>query len=298
MNRLLTSACLFLGAVGASKGEVYPATNNGSPGVPLPRLNELKSGNGLLDTTLQVVVSRLNGPVAWNRRSYNGKPLGPTLRVKPGDKLRILIDNQLGKEDVNWVGKFFKSIQQTPTNGFWWHDMDAYKDPNVTNLHLHGMHVDPKGLGDNTTRTANPGEQVQYEYDIPVDHPRGLFWYHPHVHGSSTSQLAQGMMGALVVEDDTLPPEIAAMEEVVMVVHEVSHSNFKHLSTGKQELQRKNPVCYFCVDEMMFFAGDALSLNKTVTQPWWNQCGGKWLETGLYNPFDCAYLLINGEFQP
>jgi hypothetical protein len=31
-----------------------------------------------------------------SRRSYNGLPVGPTLRVKPGDTLRITVNNQLG----------------------------------------------------------------------------------------------------------------------------------------------------------------------------------------------------------
>jgi hypothetical protein len=56
--------------------------------------DELISENGLLDVTLTVdLVTSLNG--ARIAPGYNGKPVGPTLRVKPGDTLRVTLVNNL-----------------------------------------------------------------------------------------------------------------------------------------------------------------------------------------------------------
>ena len=45
-----------------------------------------------------------------------------------------------------------------------------------------------------------PGASKTYVYDVPKDHARGTFWYHPHARGSSGLQAAM-MHGALVVEE-------------------------------------------------------------------------------------------------
>ncbi|HEV7802868.1 MAG TPA: hypothetical protein VGP15_17460, partial [Burkholderiales bacterium] len=35
--------------------------------------------------------------------------------------------------------------------------------------------------------------QLRYRYPLPRDHPTGLFWLHPHRHGSSQTQVGGGM---------------------------------------------------------------------------------------------------------
>jgi FtsP/CotA-like multicopper oxidase with cupredoxin domain len=45
-----------------------------------------------------------------------------------------------------------------------------------------------------------PGGSHSYRYEIPADHPPGMFWYHPHHHGEVAEQVAAGMAGAIVVE--------------------------------------------------------------------------------------------------
>lgn len=266
----------------------------------LPQPPVIPSANGTLETTLVVKVSRLGGPISFNRRSYNGMPVGPTLRVKRGDTIKLTLDNQLGTEPVSEVGKFYSSKMKPigQRNGNWFHDWDVYAYPNVTNLHLHGLHVDP--AEDNVTRRCEPQEQIQYEYHIPADHPTGLFWYHPHLDGSSALQLASGMMGALIIDDDeeAMPAEIKAMKEVVMVIHEVAHSAYhKHNSDSK------NILCYFCIDNFAWPSGDRLPYNKVYT-PEFQKCSAKfpngtWMDLmQKMQPFDCEYLLINGEYQP
>jgi hypothetical protein len=61
---------------------------------PGPQPPELVSENGLLEVTLTVdFVTSLNG--ARVAPGYNGLPFGPTLRVKPGDTLRVTLVNNL-----------------------------------------------------------------------------------------------------------------------------------------------------------------------------------------------------------
>src|SRR5690242_7536388 len=65
--------------------------------------DEVSSRNGLLDTSLHVVPFYYEGPVSYMTRSYNGAIPGPTIRVKPGDTLRIKLINHLEANlDGNW----------------------------------------------------------------------------------------------------------------------------------------------------------------------------------------------------
>ncbi|MFK5634501.1 MULTISPECIES: multicopper oxidase family protein [unclassified Ornithinimicrobium] len=104
---------------------------------------------------------------------YNGGVPGPTLRVRPGDTLRVELVNQLD---------------------------------HVTNLHVHGLHVSPEGTGDDVFLAVEPGQSHQYEYRLPDDHEPGVYWYHPHHHGTVADQLFAGLYGAIIVEEDDPPP--------------------------------------------------------------------------------------------
>ena len=53
---------------------------------------------------------------------------------------------------------------------------------NVTNLHVHGIHVSPIAPSDDVLLKVHPGEDYQYRYELPGDLSPGLYWYHPHGH--------------------------------------------------------------------------------------------------------------------
>ncbi len=112
---------------------------------------------------------------------FNGSSPGPSLRVRPGDELRVRLTNRLGQP---------------------------------TNLHTHGLHVSPRGNSDNPFLSIAPGETFDYRFRIPDDHPPGTFWYHPHRHGSVADQLFGGLAGALIVDGG---PELAETERVLVV---------------------------------------------------------------------------------
>jgi len=114
-----------------------------------------------------------------------GDFVAPTIRVAPGQQLRIDIANRLEPctekqraEDV------------------------CYND---TNIHTHGLWVSPSGASDNVLISIPPGGEHQYIYDVPADHPAGTYWYHPHRHGDGFVQVGSGMAGALIVTGNRLP---------------------------------------------------------------------------------------------
>eukprot|EP01084_Bolivina_argentea_P060874 111206_1 len=164
------------------------------------------------------------------------KYFGPTIYAKPGQLMNITLVNLL-----RGVGRYDKIMGISA---------QLYKDPDVVNLHTHGLHVSP-GV-DNIRLTTSPlcpewlvaannytarllyhydcvfdesfgfDETIanysniqNYPYQIPDEHYPGTHWYHAHVHGSTTFQVQQGLIGALIIEDnDAYKPD---MEETILV---------------------------------------------------------------------------------
>ena len=177
------------------------------------------SQDGLLDTTLTASVMSL--PLAGQTATvsvYEGSFPGPTLRVRPGDTLRVNLVNSLDAlpsglpqnspficSPVTGPGQMPNSAEHTMTCD--------------TNLHVHGLHVSPEGNSDNIFLTVKAGESFQYEYQIPENHPAGLYWYHPHRHGAVTNQVFGGMAGPIIIEGDIdALPGIAGVPERLLVL--------------------------------------------------------------------------------
>ena len=141
----------------------------------------------------------------YKLRAYNGQTPGPTLRVKQGETLKVNVKNVMGPNAPEEV---------CPANH------NGYHGSNITNFHTHGLHVSPNVsasgadsdniflqlLPDGQTyagcNTTNLRETVNnFEFDIRSDHPPGTFWYHAHKHGSTARQVANGLLGPLIVEE-------------------------------------------------------------------------------------------------
>src|SRR5205814_271084 len=130
---------------------------------PLAEPEVRRSVGGELNTTLRVRYARKD--VRGYRlymRTYEETIPGPTLRVRPGDVLRIRLINDLPP-----------NRDEMPLNTNRPHHF------NTTNLHFHGSHVSPGGISDNIFRRWEPGESHEIEIAIPDDHTRGTYWYHP-----------------------------------------------------------------------------------------------------------------------
>ncbi|WP_028605147.1 multicopper oxidase family protein [Ottowia thiooxydans] len=173
---------------------------------PLLEPEVRRSVNGVLNTTLRVAYAyRYIGGVKLYVRSYEGVSPGPTLRMKPGETLRIKLINDL-----------------PPNRDPMPADISRPHQFNNTNFHFHGSHVSPSGIADNVMRTMAPGNSYNVEIKVPEDHTKGTYWYHPHHHGSADVQMSSGMVGAIVVEGDFANvPEIAEAQERLLVLTQV-----------------------------------------------------------------------------
>ena len=148
--------------------------------------------------------------------------VGPTIRVTPGDTVRMTLRNTLPSTGACPPGT-------------------GHGGPgcsNSTNLHSHGLWVSPTGNSDNVLLDLPPGSTFQYEYNIPADHPAGTFWYHPHRHGAVALQVGSGMAGALIVQGDRKPGDdpdqpgdidvlTAGMPEKLLVFSQIPYGCFK-----------------------------------------------------------------------
>jgi FtsP/CotA-like multicopper oxidase with cupredoxin domain len=75
------------------------------------------------------------------------------------------------------------------------------------NLHVHGVHVSPKGNADNVLLHIPAGMSNTYTYTIPRNMPHGAYWYHSHLHGLTAAQTYAGLAGLLAIgrTDGNLP---------------------------------------------------------------------------------------------
>src|SRR5207244_4183067 len=95
------------------------------------------------DTQLTATASTLqyNGQTV-NVYVWEGLYPGPTLKVKPSDRLRILVNNQLPPTPSPAAVEIAMPPRESnkfPSTG---HHRDAtVSQPNVTNIHTHGLHV-------------------------------------------------------------------------------------------------------------------------------------------------------------
>ena len=127
---------------------------------------------------------------------------GPTITMAPGNK---------------YVLRFRNTLPFQPAS----EEHNVYKDPNVTNLHTHGLHISGETPGDDVTRVFEGGTYGDYVYDIKPDHMGGTFWYHAHHHGSTYLQVSSGAFGLILIEDkpaDGIPANVSNMEEKQLVV--------------------------------------------------------------------------------
>ncbi|WP_427136228.1 multicopper oxidase family protein [Pseudarthrobacter sp. S9] len=195
MQPLSRRSALILGGAGAV------ATVTGAAGLLWGQGSGFQSADGQdlsepqalhsADGRLQVKLSAALGQVRIAGRdatalSYNGSLPGPTLFLQPGDRVNVTLENGLA-------------------------------DP--TNLHVHGLHVSPQGNSDNALVSVAPGTSFDYEYRLPADHPPGVYWYHPHRHGSVADQIFGGLYGAIIIQD---PQPVPVSRERVLVISDIS----------------------------------------------------------------------------
>ena len=116
-----------------------------------------RSANGELRTSLRVAYAYKDmGGYRLSLRTYEGNLPGPTLRLRPGDVLRIRLTNDLPPNP-----------DPVPL------DMALPHHFNTTNFHSHGLHVSPGGISDNIFRSMEPGRGLRHRDRHPGRSPAG-----------------------------------------------------------------------------------------------------------------------------
>jgi FtsP/CotA-like multicopper oxidase with cupredoxin domain len=171
-------------------------------------------------------------------RTFNGTIPGPTMTVVPGQQFTVTFNNILPPDPVVPIPATAmvypaSSMQEMETGDLTkpsgvavqTSSIDPMNNPhlfNTTNLHVHGLQVvphlfDPVGTSDPAALMVaiHPGSTYQYTFQMPADHPTGLYWYHPHHHGSTDTEVGGGMAGLILVKGaiDRVP-EIAAARDI------------------------------------------------------------------------------------
>ncbi|MGP6156680.1 MAG: multicopper oxidase family protein [Vulcanimicrobiaceae bacterium] len=177
---------------GSSTGGT-PATAPAAAGLPpaLPTLPEVDSVNGVAELTLQAKFDANDRPAFF----YQGEEVAPTIRVNPGDTIKLHFQNLLPQ---------FCAVGVTSNS----------------NMHFHGLTSSPDAPADDViTVNAAPGQSTDYVVPINTDQPPGLYWYHPHPHGLSSYEVGNGMAGAIVVEGiaNVVPATLGLRERIIIL---------------------------------------------------------------------------------
>ena len=159
---------------------------------------------------------------------------GVRFELQPGDHLKIRLVNLLPPAPAD--SEHANGPDQME---------DAMLAANPTNLHTHGLIVEPRAAdaldptyGDyvyvlgyplgKKPSMMHPGlaytdKPLNYDIFIPKNHPSGLFWFHPHVHGLSLNQISEGLSGIITIgaPDDYLAdqPNTQGLHNGVSIHH-------------------------------------------------------------------------------
>ena len=110
---------------------------------------------------------------------YGGHTPGPELRLRQGARIR--------RDFVNLL-------------------------PQASTVHWHGIRIDNKmdGVPELTQTVVRPNNSFTYDFVVP---DAGTYWYHPH--NKTSEQMARGLYGALIVEENN-PPEVDTDETLII----------------------------------------------------------------------------------
>ncbi|OON39921.1 multicopper oxidase [Izhakiella australiensis] len=132
--------------------------------LPVPDLLT-PDAKGELTLIAQTGVSRWRGKDAasWG---YNGSLLGPAIRLQRGTPVTINLLNSL---------------------------------PEATTVHWHGLLIPGNADGGPHSPLA-PGQHLKVQFT--PDQPAATCWFHPHLHGRTGYQVAQGLAGLVMINDN------------------------------------------------------------------------------------------------
>ena len=189
-----------------------------SVGSTIVEPEDLRSHDGILKVDLKFrKAPDTNGNTRFCYIAEDGSE-APTLRVNPGDLLILSLKNDMptsSKPPPMAMGPRGAAPSETCASS----EMTAES----TNLHFHGLSIPPLCHQDDVLNTSiQPSDQpFEYRFRIPADQPPGLYWYHPHIHGLTKTQVLGGASGALIVEGiERANKAVAGLTERVLIIRD------------------------------------------------------------------------------
>lgn len=164
--------------------KAFPAKTAGAGAQPL----QPKVGGGVkvFEVTAKEIDWEVTPGVRRKAMAYNNQVPGPTIRVTEGDRVRVILRNQMSES---------------------------------TAVHFHGVMVPNAmdGVPYLTQPAVKPGQSFTYEF---VARPAGSHMYHSHF---GAEQVSLGLLGAFIIEprDKSKEPKVDA--DIVMVINDGLH---------------------------------------------------------------------------
>jgi FtsP/CotA-like multicopper oxidase with cupredoxin domain len=167
----------------AARTKAFPAKTEGTGGqLMAPKV--LPDGTKKFELTAKIVDWEVEPGKKVKAWTYNGTVPGPTIRVEPGDRVRVVLHNEL---------------------------------PESTSIHFHGL-VTPNsmdGVPDITQPPVKPGESFTYEF-VARGPAVGMY----HSHHDAVKQVPNGLAGAFLVGRVPLPAGVSVSQELPMFLHD------------------------------------------------------------------------------
>lgn len=195
MRTSVSSSVLFLAGCATTATQPMMGMNHGNMGVGAAKPMEMKPHPGRVPNeafgadvdivlrAIQTEVALLSGRATQVWR-YEGQVLkgdngtvtmlpnssiGPIIRVRRGQKVRVRFSNQLPDKTALSV------------------------------VHWHGLHL-PEDMDGHPRIAIAPDSTYTYEFE--VTDRAGTYWFHPHPHGDTARQVYRGLAGMFIVSDD------------------------------------------------------------------------------------------------
>ena len=165
--------------------KAFPAKTAGKGNVLLqPRL---VNGVKVFELTCSEIMWEVTPGQRMKAWAYNGQVPGPQIRVREGDRVRVIVKNRL---------------------------------PESTVVHFHGLEVpnNQDGVPFITQPPIKPGASFTYEFTVPN---AGSHMYHSH--HNAAKQVGMGLLGAFIVEPKDKSAEPQADVDYVMILNDMAH---------------------------------------------------------------------------
>jgi manganese oxidase len=174
----------------AVRTKAFPAKTKGL-GSQLLEPTILADGTKQFDLTTKVVDWEVEPGKIVKAMAYNGVVPGPTIKVDPGDKVKVVLHNEL---------------------------------PESTVIHFHGLDlpVELDGVPDITQPPVKPG--ADYTYTFTAQSSPAVAMYHSH--HNATKQVGDGLAGAFLVGQLPAPAGVRVAQELTMMLNDTGTIGF------------------------------------------------------------------------